>query len=182
MPSSPPTDLDSCDTTRLSRVLSFDICVCRSISLSILLWRDAAPPTCKFPSIEELTAIELTRILGEPTLFRAVPGLLSALRVGNILPLLSAPPWTIDPKELVQAYKATLTAEIRERTEEFIDATGHRDIVLDIIKHHRKKPTNTAATVTEITESVAKALGIDPQLTKTVLEDYENVYKSLARI
>ena len=161
---------------------SFESTVARCISVSILLWRDATPNS-KFPPMNELVSIEITRLLGEDRLFRAVPGLYSALKLAGVAPLLLLNPWEVNPKEFLTSYKQALSAQCLQEVQKNIEEEGYKDVVLSMIKTHNKPQTNSKDTISKVARAVCQELGInEEQNAHDVAIQYNTIYTDIVRV
>ena len=160
---------------------SFDISVAKCVALSILLWRDATPKA-QFPPMKELVPIELTRLLGDPSILRGVPGLPAALETGGVARILARNPWDVDARDLLATFKKAVPAPMLEEVQRLIEDRGHKDVVLDMIQYRQRTPTNTKERITSIAQAVCAQLGIRESQEDQVAEAYATVYKDIVRV
>lgn len=162
--------------------MDFKRTVAKSVALSILLWRDAAPKS-KFPSYSEIVSIELGRLMTDPGLFRCVPGLKASMDTSGATPLLNQNPWEVDPRQLLDTFVTALKSPLAmSAAEYFIKDQGHRDVCLDLIKYRNKPQTNCEYDIREVTAGVCKALGLDQESDDEVGRAYDEVYTQLIRV
>lgn len=160
---------------------SFDVSVAKCVALSILLWRDATP-RCQFPPMKELVAIELTRLLGDPTIVRAVPGVAAALETGGVARILALNPWDVDSRVLLETYRKAVPAAMLKQVQLLVEDRGHKDVVLDMIRYGQRTPTNSKERITSIAEAVCKELGVRASHEDEVSLAYAAVYKDIVRV
>lgn len=162
--------------------MDFRRAIAKSVALSILLWRDAAPKT-KFPSYSEIVSIELGRLMTDPGLFRAIPGLKAALDTSGATRLLTQNPWDVDPRELLESFLRALVRPVDMcAAEYYIAEQGHRDVCLDLIKYRNKPQTNGEVDIRDVTVGVCTALGLDHDANDDVGRAYDDVYAQLVRV
>lgn len=160
---------------------SFDVSVAKCVALSILLWRDATP-RCKFPPMKELVSIELTRLFGDPSVLREVPGLPAALETGGVARQLVLNPWDVDARELLAAYKKAVPAPLLAQVQRLVDDCGYKDVVLGMIQYHRRTPTNSRDRIVEISKAVCAELGIHSAQEDEVADAYAAVYRDITSV
>ena len=162
--------------------LEFRRTIAKCISVSILLWRDAAP-RCKFPPIRELVSTELGRLLMDPSVLRAVPGLRASLDVGGVTALIHKNPWEVNPREMVTAIIKALSPHQQELLSMLIDERGHKDICLDLLRNRRSLQSCSQSTVDKTAEEVCKTLGItDDCEHERVAKAYDDVFLELQKV
>ncbi len=160
---------------------SFDVSVAKCVALSILLWRDATPG-CQFPPMKELVSIELTRLFGDPSILRAVPGLPAALETGGVSRMLARNPWDVDARDLLATFKKAVPGPMLEQVRQLVDDRGYKDVVLDMIQYRQRTPTNSRDRIASIASSVCKELGIREPQDDQVAEAYATVYRDIVRV
>ena len=160
---------------------SFDVSIAKCVTLSILLWRDATPG-CQFPPMKELVSIELTRLFGDPSILRGVPGLPAALETGGVARVLALNPWDVDPRDLLRAYKKAVPSSMLAQVQQHVDERGYKDVVLDMIQYRHRTPTNSRERIASISKAVCAELGIDEAQDDRVAEAYATVYRDIVRV
>lgn len=164
-------------TQQLKRV------VAKSITLSLLLWRDAAPSTT-FPSPKEIVALELTRIMTSEPLMRAIPDLRATYESVGASHLLRLNPWDIDPVELLDKFVAAVQKSNNEAlATALIEEQGHQDVCLDLIRYRQKVPTNSQTTIKTLAARVCTALKLPSEEDHNkISEAYSDVYTKLVKV
>lgn len=160
---------------------SFDSSLAKCIALSILLWRDATPG-CKFPPMKELVAIEMTRLLGDPKLMRAIPGLPAALHTSGLDAELCKSPWEVDIKQLLHRFKKAVPPESLQMVQAYMEDQGHRDVVLDMIQYRQRVQTNSKEYIAQLTRKVCDVLGLEIDYGPAVAENYDRVYQEIIKV
>lgn len=131
--------------------------------------------------MRELVAIEMTRLFGDPSILRSVPGLPAALDLGGVMRVLAQNPWDVDCRALLTQYQKAVSARLLEHVQQLIDERGYKDVVLDMIQYRQRTPTNSKERVTEIATSVCRELGIRETYEDDVAASYANVYSDIIR-
>lgn len=160
---------------------SFDVSVAKCVALSILLWRDATPG-CQFPPMKELVAIELTRLLGDPSILRAVPGLPAAMETGGVARMVALNPWDVDSRDLLATFKKAVPDHMLTQVQLLIEDRGHKDVVLDMIQYRQRTPTNSKERIASIAKAVCAELGVRTSQESDVAEAYATVYRDIVRV
>jgi hypothetical protein len=131
--------------------------------------------------MRELVAIEMTRLFGDPSILRAVPGLGAALELGGVMRILAQNPWDVDCRALLSQYKTAVSARLLEQVQLLIDDRGYKDVVLDMIQYRQRTPTNSKERIAEIATSVCRELGIRETYEDQVAASYARVYADIIR-
>jgi hypothetical protein len=129
-----------------------------SVSIAILLWKDATPTT-SFPSVCELVKIELGRVLTHPHVFREYPWLRNTLT--PLHSALHSEPWDVTPHVLLEQYVALIknTPQFSDVGRAFVEMS-FIDPAFDMIRRQGQTPRATAESMITTARGVAKTLHI----------------------